>query len=209
MLRLPYATDLHVHLREGAMMEMVTPKIVQGGVRSVFVMVAAYLVALQQPNLVPPITTTDRALEYQGQLQKLAPEVEFLMSLYLCNDITPEEIKKAAKAGVRGVKYYPRGVTTNSGSGVEDYTAFFPVFKEMEKQGLILNIHGEIPSSIEQVQLIINRQNITILNAEEMFLPHLLIIHKNFPNLKIVFEHVSTAAAVKTVAINSNIRYVK
>ena len=73
------------------------------------------------------------------------------MSLYLNPDLTPEEIKKAKAAGIVGVKSYPRGVTTNSDSGIESYTVYYPVFKAMEEVGMILNLHGEIPSDIEQV----------------------------------------------------------
>ncbi|KAJ1970756.1 dihydroorotase, partial [Dimargaris verticillata] len=121
-LVLPYASDMHVHLRQGILMEGVTPTIRDGGVDTVFVM----------PNLVPPIKTTDQALAYKAQLLEQAPDVTFLMSLYLSPDLTPEEIHKAAKSGVVGVKSYPRGVTTNSDSGIESYTAYYPVFKAME-----------------------------------------------------------------------------
>lgn len=111
------------------------------------------------------------------------------MSLYLHESITPETIIEAKKAGITGVKSYPAGVTTNSSSGVVDYAAFYPVFAEMERQGLILNIHGESPS----------KGDITVLNAEERFLPTLGEIHRRFPRLRIILEHCTTAAAVEAV----------
>ena len=113
------------------------------------------------------------------------------MTLYLHPDVTPEEIRRAAKAGVRGVKSYPRGVTTNSNSGIEDYSVYYPVFEEMEKQGLVLNLHGEVPSDAAK--------NISILNAEKHFLSHLRKLAADFPNLRIVLEHATTADAIETV----------
>ncbi|KAG5288215.1 dihydroorotase [Histoplasma ohiense] len=176
---LPASADFHVHLRDGDMMELVVPTIRQGGVNTVYVM----------PNLVPPITTVAQALSYKKRLQALEPRVTYLMSLYLHPSITPETIIEAKKNGIIGVKSYPAGVTTNSDSGVIDYAAFYPVFAEMERQHLILNLHGECPS----------HGDITVMSAEERFLPTLLDLHSRFPRLRIVVEHLSTAAAVETV----------
>ncbi|KAI9871282.1 MAG: hypothetical protein M1823_008495, partial [Watsoniomyces obsoletus] len=132
------------------MMETVTPTITQGGVDLVYVM----------PNLIPPITTVAMAREYQDKLRKLAPNVTFLMSLYLCDAITAEVIREAKTSGVVfGVKSYPAGVTTNSSSGVVDYESFYPVFEAMEREGLVLNLHGELPSS--------EKEGVDVLNAEE------------------------------------------
>ncbi|KAL4795693.1 hypothetical protein BDV19DRAFT_160326 [Aspergillus venezuelensis] len=178
-VKLPASADFHVHLRDGDMMELVTPTIRQGGVNTVFVM----------PNLVPPVTTVDRALEYKARLQAIEPNVNFLMSLYLHESVTPETIIDAKKRGITGVKSYPAGVTTNSSSGVVDYELFYPVFAEMEKQGLILNLHGEVPS----------QGDVTVLSAEERFLPTLLQLHEKFPELRIILEHCTTAAAVEAV----------
>ena len=152
---------------------------------------------LLKPNLVPPITTVGHALDYQKRLQALEPNVTFLMSLYLHPSITPEVIVEAKKAGIRGVKSYPAGVTTNSASGVVDYVQFYPVFAEMEKQDLVLNLHGECPPA----------EDITILNAEERFLPTLIDLHKRFPKLRIILEHCTTAAAIKAVqSCGNNVR---
>ncbi|KKZ67018.1 dihydroorotase, homodimeric type [[Emmonsia] crescens] len=178
-IKLPASADLHVHLRDGDMMELVIPTIRQGGVNTVYVM----------PNLIPPITTVEQALSYKERLQALEPRVTYLMSLYLHPSVTPETIIEAKKSGIIGVKSYPAGVTTNSDSGVIDYAAFYPVFAEMERQQLILNLHGECPS----------HGDITVMSAEERFLPTLLDLHARFPRLRIIVEHLSTAAAVETV----------
>ncbi|KKY25072.1 putative homodimeric type [Phaeomoniella chlamydospora] len=111
------------------------------------------------------------------------------MSLYLHPSITPEVIVEAKEAGIRGVKSYPAGVTTNSAAGVVDYVQFYPVFSEMEKQGLVLNLHGECPPA----------DDISVMNAEERFLPTLLDLHRRFPNLRIILEHCTTEAAIKAV----------
>jgi dihydroorotase len=139
---------------------------------------------------VPPITSVDQALEYHSKLRALDPETTFLMTLYLSPAITPEVIAAAAATGkIAGVKSYPKGVTTNSDGGVFDYASFYPVFAAMEKHDLVLNLHGETPAS----------PTVTILNAEETFLPTLLDLHARFPKLRIVLEHCTTAAAVEAV----------
>lgn len=178
-LELLGGADFHVHLRDGPMMETVVPTIRQGGIDMVYVM----------PNLLPPITTVAMALDYQKRLEALAPDVRFLMSLYLHSSITPEVVIEAKEAGIRGIKVYPSGVTTNSSSGVQDLGVFYPVFREMMKQDLVLNVHGECPSG----------DDVTVLNAEERFLPTLLKLHHDFPRLRIVLEHCSTEAAVAAV----------
>lgn len=112
------------------------------------------------------------------------------MTLYLSPSITPAVIAAAAATGlIAGVKSYPKGVTTNSDAGVFDYTTYYPVFAAMEEHDLVLNLHGESPSS----------ESVTILNAEETFLPTLLDLHRRFPKLRIVLEHCTTAAAVEAV----------
>lgn len=143
------------------------------------------------PNLVPPITTIKHCLSYRERLQELEPNVTFLMSLYLHPNISPETIIEAKKAGVTGVKSYPHGVTTHSEHGVMSYEAFYPVFAEMERQDMVLNLHGELPSTAGD--------DITVLTAEEAFLPTLLVLHKRFPRLRIILEHCTTAAAIEAV----------
>ncbi|KAF7732758.1 hypothetical protein EC973_000030 [Apophysomyces ossiformis] len=178
---LPSACDFHLHLRQGDMMRMVTPKVAEGGVSLAYIM----------PNLQPPIKNTDQALAYKKDLEALAPQVTFYMTLYLSPELTPEEIRKASKAGIAGVKSYPRGVTTNSENGIESYEIYYPVFQAMEEEGMVLNLHGEVPSD--------GGKDVCVMNAEEKFLPELEKLHKAFPKLKIVLEHATTKAAVETV----------
>lgn len=113
------------------------------------------------------------------------------MSLYLHKKVTPDTVKEAKQSGITGIKSYPHGVTTHSDQGVMSYEEFYPVFEEMEKQDMILNIHGEIPSSAHE--------DITVMSAEEAFLPTLFDLHKRFPKLRIILEHCTTAAAIKAV----------
>jgi len=173
--------DFHVHLRQGDLSELVTPHVRKGGFRLAYVM----------PNLTPPITTTDQALEYKSMLERIDPNTEFLMTLYLSPGLTPDEVRKAKKAGIVGVKSYPRGVTTNSEGGIESYDAYYPVFEAMQDVDMVLNLHGEVPSDASA--------NIHVINAEPTFLPHLRKLHAHFPRLRIVLEHATTRAAVETV----------
>ncbi|KAM0095994.1 dihydroorotase [Aspergillus fumigatus] len=177
-LELPAAADMHVHLRQGKMMESVVPQIRNGGVDTVFVM----------PNLVPPVTSVAQALEYKAQLQAIEPNPADLVPY---QSVTPETIREAAAAGITGVKVYPQGVTTNSAAGVRDYDEFFPVFAEMEKHDMVLNLHGEVPGS--------PGSGITDMNAEEKFLPTLTMLNEKFPKLRIILEHCSTEAALEAV----------
>ena len=137
-------------------------------------------------------------MNYKARLEKLEPNVVFLISLYLHQNITPQTVIQAKKGGITGIKSYPAGVTTNSSSGVVDYEVFYPVFEEMERQDMILNLHGETPRE--------PGSDITVLNAEERFLPTLIDLHQRFPKLRIILEHCTTAAAIEAVkACGSNV----
>jgi len=177
MITLPEIDDLHVHLRQDAVMHAVVPSIRKGGVSRVLVM----------PNLSPPVTSAAAAKTYWEQRKRIDPHVEYLMTLFLSPSITVEDLKKAKEeANVMGVKSYPRGVTTGSEAGVENYEVYYPIFAEMEKIGLSLHLHGEVP-------------NTCVMKAEEAFLSNLMKIHADFPNLRIVLEHVTTEAAINAV----------
>ncbi len=180
-ITLPFVDDFHLHLRQDAMMRAVVPMVRSGGVGRCVVM----------PNTTPPIATASDAQRYCSELRALAPDVEFLMTLYLLPELTPERISEAAEAGIFGVKCYPKGVTTNSESGTEDFGVYDAVFSAMEAEGIALLIHGEAPSNVDN--------DICILNAEERFLPELEKLHARFPRLRIVLEHATTAAAVECV----------
>ncbi|KAI0141833.1 Dihydroorotase [Xylariaceae sp. FL1272] len=180
-LELPPTADMHVHLRQDKMMQLVTPYIRRGGVDTVFVM----------PNLQPPITSVAAALEYKSQLQAIEPQVNYLMSLYLHPSITPAVIAEAAAAGIAGVKLYPQGVTTNSESGVAgDFVEVYEsTFAAMQEHDIVLNIHGEVPGIVPEDGT----------SLEELFLPTLKKLNDRFPRLRISLEHCSTAAAVDAV----------
>lgn len=163
-------------------MKAVVPSVRRGGCNIAYVM----------PNLIPPVTSVSRALSYKKELEAIEPDVRFLMTLYLSPEITPEVVEEAAKAGISGVKSYPKGATTNSQSGIESYEPFYPTFAAMEKHGLVLNLHGEVPPASAG-------GDITVMTAEHAFLPTLLDLSSRFPNLRIVLEHCTTAAAIQTV----------
>ncbi|CDJ26861.1 dihydroorotase protein, putative [Eimeria mitis] len=182
-LVLPMGDDMHTHLRQGELMDNVVPHLRKGGCNRVLVM----------PNTVPPIVTCSQALEYRNELLRRDPNVDYLMTLYLCREVDPEDLFNHAKAShVVGVKLYPRGVTTNSEAGVEDLEGFDGVFEVLQRCGLTLHIHAESP-------------NAPALKAEEGFLPVFEQIHRRFPDMKIVFEHISTAAAVEAVRGKRNV----
>ncbi|KAL8273642.1 hypothetical protein Esti_002464 [Eimeria stiedai] len=182
-LVLPMADDMHTHLRQGRLMDLVASQIRRGGCDRVLVM----------PNTVPPIVTCSQALTYRNELLKIEPRVDYLMTLYLSPAVDPKDLaENAKKSHVQGVKLYPRGVTTNSGEGVEDLTVFYKVFETMQSRGLSLHIHGE-------------RVGAPPLRAEEEFLPVFEDIHSRFPDLKIIFEHVSTAKAIRAIKGKPNV----
>src|SRR4051794_6909194 len=158
------------------------------------------------PNLVPPLTSASDALAYKNKLRAQDSTINYLMTLYLHEKITPAVVKGAKAQGIVGIKSYPAGVTTNSSSGVLSYEPFYPVFDAMEQCGMVLNLHGECPSE--------HSKDITILNAESSFLPTLKSLHAKFPKVKseqtkkillnvlqlrIVLEHCTTAAAIAAV----------
>ena len=125
------------------------------------------------PNLVPPLTSASDAMAYKQRLQQQDSKINYLMTLYLHEKISPAVVKGAKAQGVVGIKSYPAGVTTNSSSGVLDYEVFYPVFRAMEQCGMVLNLHGECPSD--------HGKNITVLNSESSFLPTLKSLHAQFP----------------------------
>ncbi|EEB05430.1 dihydroorotase Ura2 [Schizosaccharomyces japonicus yFS275] len=184
-LELPSLADMHVHLRQGEFMKSTVPGVRLGGTNVAYVM----------PNTVPPINSVDACLKYKQEIESLDPKTAYLMSLYLCPEITPEVIYAAAKAGIRGVKSYPKGATTNSDVGVESYEPFYPTFQAMQETGMVLNIHGEVPPS---------QEGGSVMTAEKQFLPTFRKLHEQFPKLKIILEHCSTKEAIDTVLACGN-----
>lgn len=177
--------DYHHHLRDEPYLEHTVP-----------FAAAAFHRVLVMPNLVPPVTTTAMALEYRERILKRVPpsvpEGSFfpLMTLYLTDDTTPEEIARAKESGhIYAVKLYPSGATTNSHAGVTDYDKIIPALRKMEELGILLLVHGESTD-----------QSVDIFERESSFYSNTMptIIGK-CPNLRVVCEHVTSAAGVDFV----------
>ncbi|WP_217525430.1 dihydroorotase [Vibrio metschnikovii] len=173
--------DWHVHLRDGDVLQDTVRDISRYNGR-----------ALIMPNTVPPVTTTDMALAYRERILAAKPRAHFqpLMTLYLTDKTSPDEIRKAKASGaIVAAKLYPAGATTNSDSGVTDPKKIYPVLQAMQQEGLLLLVHGEVTT-----------QDVDIFDREKTFLETVLAaIVNDFPNLKIVLEHITTAEAVAFV----------
>ncbi|KAK8453660.1 hypothetical protein SEVIR_5G319401v4 [Setaria viridis] len=145
------------------------------------------------PNLKPPVTTTAHALEYREEIMKALPpgsSFEPLMTLYLTDNTSPEEIKLGRKSGVVcAVKLYPAGATTNSQDGVTDIGKCLPVLKEMVRQEMPLLVHGEVTDP-----------HVDTFDREKVFIDRILApLVKKLPQLKIVMEHVTTMDEVNFI----------
>lgn len=167
--------DFHLHLRQGELMTHLVREAAK-----------VFQRVLVMPNTLPPVTNAAELQKYHEELQSVGIDLEFLMTFKLMPDTTPEEIVQLKKAGAIAGKLYPQGVTTHSQDGISDVEALFPVFSTMQEQNLVLCLHGEVPE-------------IEDLKRESAFLPTLKKIHHNFPNLRIVLEHVSTEEAAQMV----------
>jgi len=170
------ADDFHVHVRND---ERTAPSI--RGLRE-----GGVVRALIMPNTVPAIETGDEAQTYKDQLLEHDPGIDYLMTVKLSPKTKPESILEAGKKGVIAGKQYPDGVTTNSENGVRDVESMYPVYEAMQQADMVLSLHGEVPG-------------VFVMDAEAAFLDDLERIHKAFPRLRIVLEHISTAAAVQCV----------
>ena len=174
--------DWHLHVRHGAILNTVIAHTAKQFARAIIM-----------PNLNPPILTVEQALDYRTEILNALPEGSSfnpLMTLYLSNKLTSDEIKKAAESEhIHAIKLYPAGATTNSESGVSDLKGIYPLLKTMEQVDLPLLIHGEVTN-----------QDCDIFDREKEFVDSSLTdIIKNFPNLRVVVEHVTTKEAVDFV----------
>ncbi len=173
--------DWHLHVRDGEAMRSVVPHTA-----------AQFARAIIMPNLKPPVTTAEQALEYKQRILSAVPEgmaFEPLMTLYLTDNLPPEEIVRAKAAGVVACKLYPAGATTNSDHGVTDLRKIYPTLQAMQREGLLLLVHGEVTSS-----------DIDLFDREAAFIDqHLIPLRRDFPELKIVFEHITTREAAQYV----------
>ena len=180
-LTLTRPDDWHLHVRDGAAMHAVVPHTA-----------AQFARAIIMPNLKPPVTTTEQALAYKARILAAVPAgvpFEPLMTLYLTDNLAPEEIARAKAAGIVACKLYPAGATTNSDFGVTDLRKIYPVLEAMQREGLLLLVHGEVTSS-----------DIDLFDREAAFIDQQLIpLRRDFPELKIVFEHITTKEAAHYV----------
>ena len=173
--------DWHLHLRDGVALQTVVPHTASQFAR-----------AIVMPNLKPPVTTATLANAYKQRILSAVPkgmQFEPLMTLYLTDNIDPAEIAVAKAAGVVAAKLYPAGATTNSDAGVTDIKKIYPVLEAMQQHGMLLLVHGEVTNP-----------EIDLFDREAVFIDqHLEPLRKDFPALKIVFEHITTLEAVQYV----------
>ncbi|MFT7389399.1 MAG: dihydroorotase [Candidatus Endobugula sp.] len=181
-LTLQTPDDWHLHFRDGDILQ-----------ETVAATARCFRRAIVMPNLVPPVTTAKMALEYKQRILAARPsdklDFEPLMTLFLTNATTPDDIRAAKQAGIPAAKLYPAGATTNSDAAVSALDSLSPIFETMAEVGMLLLIHGEVTD-----------HDIDIFDREKAFIDrHLTIIADSFPTLKIVFEHITTKDAVDFV----------
>ncbi len=176
--------DWHLHVRDGSFLSSVLSDTADRFARAIIM-----------PNLVDPVTTTRLAGEYRNRIIEALPNkykltFDPLMTLYLTNRTSASEIKRARESGfVHAVKWYPAGATTNSNQGVSDIVACYDVLEAMAEEGMPLLVHGEVTDP-----------TVDIFDRERVFIDQFLTgIIKNFPTLKVVFEHITTEDAVSLV----------
>ncbi|MCF4008723.1 dihydroorotase [Rheinheimera sp. UJ63] len=174
--------DWHLHFRDGDMLLETVPATAR-----------VFRRAIVMPNLVPPVTTAAQAMAYRERILAARPagsEFQPLVTLYLTDKTSKQDIIEAKAAGVVAAKLYPAGATTNSTSGVAALDALYPVFEAMAEVGMLLLIHGEVTD-----------HDIDIFDREKVFIDrYLQHIVTRLPQLKVVFEHITTADAATFVA---------
>ena len=180
-LTLTRPDDWHLHVRDGAALAAVVPHTA-----------AQFARAIVMPNLRPPVTTAAQALAYKARIQAAVPAgvaFEPLMTLYLTDNTPPDEIACAQAAGVVALKLYPAGATTNSDAGVTDVRKTYKVLEAMQRAGLKLLVHGEVTDP-----------EIDLFDREAVFIERVLSpLRRDLPELKIVFEHITTREAAQYV----------
>jgi len=170
--------DWHVHLRDGDMLQKVAPYTARQFAR-----------AIVMPNLVPPVTTPEAASDYRDRIVEAAgPGFTPLMTCYLTDESRPDEIARGFEQGIWvAAKLYPAGATTNSASGVTDIRNIYPTLARMAEIGMVLCVHGEVTDP-----------DVDVFDREAVFIDRILSrLVEDFPALKIVLEHITTADAVE------------
>ena len=174
--------DWHLHLRDGAALAAVLPDTARQFGR-----------AIVMPNLKPPITTAAMAIDYQRRILAALPsgaDFQPLMTLYLTDRTPPDEIARAKAAGVVALKLYPAGATTNSEAGVTDIRKTCATLEAMQREGLLLLVHGEVTDP-----------EVDVFDREAVFIERVMEpLRRDFPALRVVFEHVTTREAALYVA---------
>jgi len=174
--------DWHLHVRDGKTLDSVIPPTARRFARAIIM-----------PNLRPPITTVEQASAYRDRILAAVPDGETfdpLMTLYLTDVMQPDEVRKGKESGiVTAVKMYPAGATTNSDAGVTDIKNAYPVFEAMQEVGMPFLVHGEVVDP-----------DVDVFDREAMFIERVLApLRNDFPELKVVFEHITTENAVDYV----------
>ena len=175
--------DWHLHVRDGTVLNDVLAHTA-----------AQFGRAIIMPNLKPPVTTVDLAKAYEARIQRALKQLQIshfspLMTLYLTDNTSADEVKKASENTIIGFKLYPVGATTNSDGGVTDIKKAYPALEAMQRFSVPLLIHGEV-----------TEQAIDIFDREAVFIDRILDpIRKDFPELRIVFEHITTKQAAHYV----------
>ena len=173
--------DWHVHLRDGEMLKLVAPYTARQFAR-----------AIVMPNLAPPITTVEQAKAYRDQIIAAAgPGFTPLMTCYLTDQVDAEELARGFEEGAWiAAKLYPAGATTNSAAGVTDIRNIYPALERMQDIGMVLCVHGEVTDP-----------EVDVFDREAVFIDRILSgVIRDFPGLKIVFEHITTLQAAQFVA---------
>ncbi|HET9978386.1 MAG TPA: dihydroorotase [Burkholderiaceae bacterium] len=181
-LTLTRPDDWHLHLRDGAAMAAVLPATA-----------AQFARAIVMPNLRPPVTSAAMAAAYRDRILAALPAgADFtpLMTLYLTDNLPPEEVARAREAGVVAFKLYPAGATTNSDAGVTDIRKTYRTLEAMQRAGLLLLVHGEVTDA-----------EIDVFDREAVFIERVMQpLRRDFPELRVVFEHITTREAAQYVA---------
>ena len=178
--------DWHVHLRDGDMLKRVAAYTARQFARAIIM-----------PNLAPPITTVDAARDYRRRILEVTqPGFTPLMTCYLTDNTDPDEIARGFEEGVWvAAKLYPAGATTNSASGVTDISNITSVLERMQRIGMVLCVHGEVTDP-----------DVDVFDRERVFIARTLApLLKNFPELRIVLEHITTREAADFVRYNQGV----
>lgn len=181
-LTLARPDDWHLHVRDGEMLAAVLPHTARQFGRAIIM-----------PNLKPPVTTAAQAHAYRERILAAVPAgvtFEPLMTLYLTDNTPPDEIRRARESGfVHGVKLYPAGATTNSDHGVTDLAKCAKTLEAMQEVGMPLLVHGEVTDA-----------SIDLFDREKVFIDRVMTpLRRDFPGLKVVFEHITTKDAADYV----------